>query len=271
VNSFIYKYHHIYGSPVINQSAHAVRAAVVSKDGRSVRIGVDSLRQWYVHEIRMSGVRSAEGGAPLLHDVGYYTVNQIPGGKALAANPTQVRAATTNVAAGTAPTRVPESNPAAPPSAPRSGADGASTVASPGALAKHTTSMPADWNGAVDQTVSVEGVEGLKFNLPAFDVKPGAHVKLDFANTSDMLHNLVVVKPGTATKVGEQAMRLGLDGAKLDYVPRTDEVLYHTALLEPQKSEAIYFVAPTTPGEYPYVCTFPGHYVTMQGTMRVGR
>jgi azurin len=131
--------------------------------------------------------------------------------------------------------------------------------------------MPAEWGGTVDQTVSVQGVEGLKFSLPAFDVKPGARVKLDFANTSDMLHNLVVVKPGTATKVGEQAMRLGLEGAKLDYVPRTEDVLYHTALLEPQKSEAIYFVAPTTPGEYPYVCTFPGHYVTMQGTMRVGR
>jgi azurin len=131
--------------------------------------------------------------------------------------------------------------------------------------------MPAEWGGKADQTVSVQGVAELKFSLPAFDVKPGARVKLDFANTSDMLHNLVVVKPGTATKVGEQAMRLGLEGAKLDYVPRTDDVLYHTALLEPQKSEAIYFVAPTTPGEYTYVCTFPGHYITMQGTMRVGR
>jgi azurin/glucose/arabinose dehydrogenase len=272
VNSFIYKYHHIYGSPVIDQSAHPVRAAVVSKDARSVRIGVDSLRQWYVHEIRMSGVRAAEGGTPLLHDVGYYTVNQIPGGKSLAASGAPVRASTTNAAAGTAPARVPESNPAAPPSAPRSGTTGATNGAASGdAPAKHVTSMPADWKGTVDQTVSVQGVEGLRFSLPAFDVKPGARVKLDFANTSDMLHNLVVVKPGTATKVGEQAMRLGLDGAKLDYVPRSDDVLYHTALLEPQKSEAIYFVAPTTAGEYTYVCTFPGHYVTMQGTMRVGR
>jgi glucose/arabinose dehydrogenase/azurin len=273
VNSFIYKYHHIYGSPVINQSAHAVRAAVVSKDGRSVRIAVDSLRQWYIHEIRMSGVRAAEGGAPLLHDVGYYTVNQIPGGKALAVNAAASRPATTSVtSAGTAATRVPESNPTAPASAPRSGTGGATNGgATGGALAKHQTSMPAEWKGTVDQTVSVQGVEGLKFSLPAFDVKPGARVKLDFANTSDMLHNLVVVKPGTATKVGEEAMRLGLDGAKLDYVPRSADVLYHTALLEPQKSEAIYFVAPTTPGEYTYVCTFPGHYVTMQGTMRVGR
>jgi glucose/arabinose dehydrogenase/azurin len=290
VNSFIYKYHHIYGSPVINAGTHAVRAAVVSKDGRSVRIAVDSLRQWYVHEIRMSGVRAAEGGAPLLHDVGYYTVNQIPAGKTLAVKTAAPRTAAT-VVQGTAPTRVPESNPPAAGSAPQitptstgagaptSGTNGpiysgsgAAGGRAPGrTLAKHQTTMPAEWGGAVDQTVSVQGVEGLKFSLPAFDVKPGARVKLDFANTSDMLHNLVVVKPGTATKVGEQAMRLGLEGAKLDYVPRTEDVLYHTALLEPQKSEAIYFVAPTTPGEYTYVCTFPGHYITMQGTMRVGR
>jgi len=237
-----------------------------------VRIAVDSLRQWYVHEIRMSGVRAADGGTPLLHDVGYYTVNQIPGGKTVAVNAAPARAATSNVAAGSAPTRVPESNPAAPPSAPRSGTTGATNGAAGGdALAKHVTSMPADWNGTVDQTVSVQGVEGLKFSLPSFDVKPGARVKLDFANTSDMLHNLVVVKPGTGAKVGEAALRLGLDGQKLDYVPKSDDVLFNTSLLEPRKVESIYFVAPTTPGEYQYVCTFPGHYVTMQGTMRVIR
>ena len=261
VNSFIYKYHHIYGSPVINQAPHAVRAAVVSKDGRSVRIAVDSLRQGYIHEIRMSGVRAAEGSAPLLHDVGYYTVNQIPGGKALAARPAVAGAPGANASAASKGTDGPV----------YSGSGAAGGRAPGSALAKRQTTMPAEWNGKVDQTVSVAGVEGLKFSLPAFDVKAGARVKLDFANTSDMLHNLVVVKPGTATRVGEQAMRLGLEGAKLDYVPRTDDVLFHTAMLEPQKSEAIYFVAPTTPGEYTYVCTFPGHYLTMQGTMRVGR
>jgi azurin len=245
VNSFIYKYHHIYGSPPINQLGHAVRAAVVAKDGMSARIVVDSLRQGYIHEIRMAGVKSATGES-LLHDFGYYTVNQIPAGKALAVKP----AATVTQSAMPA-----TSTPA------RSAA----------ATAKHQTTMPADWNGTVDQTVSVQGIEGLKFSLPSFDVKPGARVKLDFANTSDMLHNLVVVRPGAGTKVGEAALRLGLDGQKLDYVPKTDDVLFNTSLLEPQKVESIYFVAPATPGEYQYVCTFPGHYVTMQGTMRVIR
>ncbi len=258
VNSFIYKYHHIYGSPTINQVAHSVRAAVVAKDGMSARIVVDSLRQGYVHEIRMAGVKSASGES-LLHDFGYYTVNQIPGGKALAVKP----------AASVTQSAMPASSASAASDRAASGRAASGSAVS--ASAKHQTTMPSDWNGKVDQTVSVQGVEGLKFSLASFDVKPGARVKLDFANTSDMLHNLVVVKPGAGAKVGEAALRLGLDGQKLDYVPKSDDVLFNTSLLEPQKVESIYFVAPTTPGEYQYVCTFPGHYVSMQGTMRVIR
>ena len=29
------------------------------------------------------------------------------------------------------------------------------------------------------------------------------------------------------------------------------------------------FVAPTEPGEYPYLCTYPGHWVIMRGVMVV--
>jgi azurin len=270
VSSFIYKYHHIYGSPPINQMSHDVRSVVVSKDGRSARVVVDSLRQGYIHEIRMSGVKS-EGGTPLLHDFGYYTVNQIPGGAKLAVKAAPRTYTGSGTAAGRAPATAPAT--ASATGVPAESAPSGSSSAAPSAvaIAKHQITMPAAWNGKVDQTVSVQGVDGLKFSLATIDVKAGARVKLDFANVSDMLHNFVVVRPGTGTKVGEAALRLGLDGAKMDYVPRTDDVLYHTALLEPQKSETIYFQAPSAPGEYSYVCTFPGHYLTMQGTMRVSR
>jgi uncharacterized cupredoxin-like copper-binding protein len=259
VNSFIYKYHHIYGSPIINQVGHTVRAVVVAKDGLSARIVVDSLRQGYIHEIRMAGVKSASGES-LLHDFGYYTMNQIPAGKALAVKPSATVTQSAMPASAPAPSAAVGSAPAQSASARRGAAP-----------AKHQTTMPADWNGVVHQTVSVQAIEGLKFSVSSFDVKPGARVKLDFANTSDMMHNVVVVRPGTGTKVGEAALKLGLDGQKLDYVPKTDDVLFNTSLLEPQKVESIYFVAPTTPGDYQFVCTFPGHYLTMQGTMRVIR
>ena len=113
VNSFIYKYHHIYGSPTINQVAHTVRAVVVSKDGLSARIVVDSLRQGYIHEIRMAGVKSASGES-LLHDFGYYTVNQIPAGKALAVKPAATVTQSAMPASAPAPSRPVRARGAAP-------------------------------------------------------------------------------------------------------------------------------------------------------------
>ena len=246
VNSFIYKYHHIYGSPIINQVSHAIRAVVVSPDGRSARLKVDSLREGYIHELRMPGVRSA-AGLPLLHDFAYYTLNRIPAGERLAVADAPARTVATI--------------------APRATAVPSRTTT----LTKRQTSMPPKWNGTVDQTVSVQGEEGLKFNVTRFDVKVGARVRLDFSNASDMLHNLVIVRPGSAARVGDASLKLGLDGTRLDFVPQTSDVLYHTAIVAPQQAETIFFEAPATPGEYTYLCSFPGHATVMQGTMRVVR
>jgi azurin/glucose/arabinose dehydrogenase len=249
VSSFTYKYHHFYGSPVINQSARPIRAVVVSPDGLRARLVLDSLRQGYIHEIMMSGVRS-ESGAPLLHDFGYYTVNQIPPGPRLAITPgSATRAASVRRSAVRRP--VAQSNIAA--------------------LAKRQTDLPDDWNGKVDQSVSAVGLDGLRFSVTSFAVKAGARVRIDFANPSDMLHNLVITRPGGMARVVDAALKLGLDGMQLHFVPPMGEVLYHTGLLEPGMSESIFFEAPMTPGDYPLVCSFPGHAAIMQGVMHVRR
>jgi len=237
VSSFTYRYHHIYGSPIIDQLSHQIRAVVVSPDGQSARVVVDSLREGYIHEIRMAGVRS-ETGEPLLHDFGYYTMNRIPAGERLAVTAAPVAAvspATTTVV----------------PSAPRVSATPVRAL--PG---KRQVTMPAAWKGKTDQTVTVRGEEGLR---------------LDFANVSDMLHNLVIVRPGSAARVAEASLTLGLEGSALNYVPRTNDVLFHTAIIAPQQSETIYFEAPAATGAYTYICSFPGHAIVMQGTMHVTR
>jgi azurin/glucose/arabinose dehydrogenase len=259
VNSFIYKYHHIYGSPVINQVSHGIRSVSVAPDGLSARLVLDSLRQGYIFEIKMAGVRSATS-LPLLHDFGYYTLNQIPGdsGRVTALRPTAPPVVSTT-------TDVPRPTPSTT----------STSLPAPGPLprgaraAKRLTTMPASWNGTADQTLSLQGVEGLKYSVATFDVKAGSRIRLGFANVSDMLHNVVIVKPGSATRVAEAALTLGLDGTRLHFVPNSDDVLFNTALLEPQKSESIYFSAPAIPGDYPFLCTFPGHSATMQGVMRV--
>ncbi len=80
--SFIYKYHPVYGSPTIHDQPLAIKGVKVSDDLMKVRIVVDNLRQYYVHEIIVHGIRSKDG-LPVLHPVAYYTLNNIPDGPKL--------------------------------------------------------------------------------------------------------------------------------------------------------------------------------------------
>jgi cytochrome c551/c552 len=80
VSSYIYKYHPVYGSPMVNRKENPVRGAQVSSDGLKVRLVVDNLREGYIHTIIPEGIRSETEGNPLLHGTAYYTLNAIPAG-----------------------------------------------------------------------------------------------------------------------------------------------------------------------------------------------
>ncbi|WP_258098694.1 c-type cytochrome [Marinoscillum pacificum] len=81
--SFTYKYHSVYGSPTIENEPLEIRGVKVSDDGLKVRLVVDNLRQYFIHEINTPGIKSAEGELPVLHPRGYYTLNNIPEGAKL--------------------------------------------------------------------------------------------------------------------------------------------------------------------------------------------
>ena len=263
VSGFTYKYHATYGSPVVDQQAHPVRHVVVSEDGRRARLVVDGLRAGFVHEIKMPGVRSSSGGR-LLHEVGYYTLNRIPGGERLAV-PVAAAAAATPAAA---PARSDSASAPAPAASSTSAArPGRPVATSP----KRLTTPPSGWRGGLDTTITVSTAPGLRFDPAQFRVKPGARVKLVLVNGDDMLHNLVVTRPAKLEEVNQASLQLGLKGESQNYVPVTPDVLVHTRILEPAQSDAIYFQAPSAPGEYPFLCTFPGHGFTMRGVMHVVR
>jgi len=105
--------------------------------------------------------------------------------------------------------------------------------------------------------------------VPSISVKAGSKVKLVFSNNDDMQHNLVIVSPGAVNQIGEAAIKLGLKGMEMNYVPSSAKVLCHTGLLTPGAKETIYFIAPAAPGSYTIVCTYPGHYLSMQSTLKV--
>jgi cytochrome c551/c552 len=81
ISSYIYKYHPVYGSPMVNIAENAVRGAKLAADGKTVRIVVDDLREGYIHEIKPVGVKSAGDNLNILHGSAYYTLNTIPDGE----------------------------------------------------------------------------------------------------------------------------------------------------------------------------------------------
>ncbi len=84
--SFLYKYHPVYGSPPSNAKDMTVKGVKVSSDGLKVRVVIDDLRQYYIHELKLEGVVDAEKKENLVHPTAYYTLNSIPTGEKLAAS-----------------------------------------------------------------------------------------------------------------------------------------------------------------------------------------
>lgn len=111
----------------------------------------------------------------------------------------------------------------------------------------------------------------MQFDKEEITVKAGQKVTIELENTDGMQHNMLIIKPGTLDKVGAAADALARDpkGAQIHYVPKMPEVLFATKLLNPEEVVTLTFTAPSQPGDYPFVCTFPGHWRMMNGIMKV--
>ncbi len=111
----------------------------------------------------------------------------------------------------------------------------------------------------------------LKFAPTQLRVTPGSKVRLVIENPDVMMHNWVLLKPGSFEEVGALADQLAgqADGLEKQYLPDSDKILHASKLLAPQETQEIVFQAPTEPGEYPYICTFPGHWRVMKGVLIV--
>lgn len=111
----------------------------------------------------------------------------------------------------------------------------------------------------------------MKFDKATFTVKAGSQVTIDFENPDFMQHNLVVGQKGSMETIGQAADELARDpkGAEMNYVPKIPQVIAATRLVDPEGRESLVFLAPTEPGDYPFVCTVPGHWRIMNGIMKV--
>lgn len=148
-------------------------------------------------------------------------------------------------------------------------APAATTEAAP-AVQAAPAAAPAAATGKVEQMLEVAtNGDDLYFNKKDFTAKAGSTIQVTFKNnasaSSGLSHNFVVVKPGTKDQVANDSMQAGEDK---NYVAEGPNVIAHTKLLKPGQSETITFALPTA-GEYSFLCTYPGHNMTMNGILTV--
>lgn len=111
----------------------------------------------------------------------------------------------------------------------------------------------------------------MKYDKPQFTVKAGEPVVIVFKNNDVMMHNILILKPGTLDEVGMAADKMITDpkAQEKGFIPELDAVLHASPLVNPGKMYKLAFTAPEKKGEFPFVCTFPGHWRLMQGVMKV--
>ena len=140
------------------------------------------------------------------------------------------------------------------------------------ALGEHAKANSQKAIASIDQTVNISVIKNqMKYAVTEFTVTAGSTVKINLVNVDYMQHNLLILKPGSKDKVGAAADKLASEpnGAELNYVPKLPEVLFSTPLVNPQKTYSMTIKIPETVGEYPYICSFPGHWRNMNGVMKV--
>lgn len=129
--------------------------------------------------------------------------------------------------------------------------------------------------GGGPATVVIEGDDRMQFDVRSFTVQSGQTVQLTLKHVGQMSaeqmgHNVVILNADEDPQAfGDQVQRQG-GSMDNDYLPEEmrDRVVAYTRMIGGGDEDSIEFVAPE-PGEYPYICSFPGHYGMMRGVMIV--
>jgi plastocyanin len=113
--------------------------------------------------------------------------------------------------------------------------------------------------------------ERMAYDKEVIVVEKGKAVEFLFENFDLMPHNLVFARPGSMEELGKiaEASASNPDFQARFFVPKSDKVLMASTLLQPRETQKLSWTAPTTPGVYPYVCTYPGHWMRMHGALYV--
>lgn len=125
---------------------------------------------------------------------------------------------------------------------------------------------------AAPRVIEITANDQMKFSLATIEAKAGEELKVVLTNQGTlpkeaMGHNWVLLKAGVDVTAFATAAMTAKD---TDYVPaaKKGDVIASTPVLGPKKSAEVIFKAPAA-GDYVFICSFPGHYMLMKGTLKV--
>jgi azurin len=114
----------------------------------------------------------------------------------------------------------------------------------------------------------------MAYSVAEIAAKPGERLRLTLVSLGQMPkvvmgHNWLLLKLGIDPKAFADEAAFARE---TDFIPpkRKAQILAHTELVGPGERTEVTFTAPTAPGRYPYLCTFPNHYAAgMAGVLIV--
>jgi azurin len=130
------------------------------------------------------------------------------------------------------------------------------------------TSVPGIEKLEFTDSVQLKANESMRFDKELFRVRAGKKISLILKNTgaksaASMAHNVVILKNGV--DIADFA-DVAHNAKAEQYVPASLDslIIAHTRLVSGGDSDQVEFTIPK-PGVYDFICSFPGHWGTMQG------
>ncbi|NRB49742.1 MAG: ThuA domain-containing protein [Saprospiraceae bacterium] len=125
---------------------------------------------------------------------------------------------------------------------------------------------------AVDRQLNLKTVsQEMAYDQKVLHAMAGEQLEISLENIDEMPHNLVLIESGSLNAFGKLVDKFleTPTAAEMEYVPESRYVLGATKMLNPGEKGTIRLKVPDKAGDYPFICTFPGHWRMMQGVLKV--
>lgn len=124
------------------------------------------------------------------------------------------------------------------------------------------------------RTFKITGTDNMKFDVTSIEATAGEKIRIVYTTNSRipkqaMAHNVVILDQGTDVQAFANASARARDNQYIapDF---KNKIIAATDLAGGGETVEVTFVVPSVPGEYEYICSFPGHYgAGMKGILTV--